>query len=55
MIEFWRVPIGSMFICNDNLCFKRSRSTGYLVFYHKTFYFARVEKCKIVEKSLDNR
>ena len=47
-VAFWQVPVGAYFECNGNLCRKASTRTGYLINYKKTFYFARVDRCKIV-------
>lgn len=52
-VPFWKVPIGAYFECNGNLCRKASTRTGYLINYKKTFYFARIDRCKIVASAYD--
>lgn len=47
-VQFYQVPIGAYYECNGNLCRKASTRTGYLINYKKTFYFSRVDCCKIV-------
>lgn len=41
MKQFIDIPIGGYFVCNGNLCEKKSSRTALLLQFNKSFYFAQ--------------
>mgnify|MGYP003622683208 CR=1 FL=1 len=49
---FKDIHIGRHFICNGNLCLKKSTMTAEIVAYKKTYYYEKLEVVKEVRGAI---